>query len=114
MKTHQWLPMIRRLLLCVSLLLSLVTLALPAQAQDTPLIHTTTWMDIGHANDVVAMAQSYNYTLFAATRDNLLWIRDLVEYNVNWRLNGHAINVVAMALIHGWLYAATRDNQLWR
>src|SRR6266498_5020896 len=105
MKTHQWLPMIRRLLLCVSLLLSLVTLALPAQAQDTPLIHTTTWMDIGHANDVVAMAQSYNYTLFAATRDNKLWMRSLVEHNTDWRLIGHANDVVAMTEGKDTLYA---------
>jgi hypothetical protein len=70
------------------------------------------WDDIGHANDVVAMAAA-NGKLFAATRDNRLWWRDPVGADVNWDHIGHANDVVAMAAANEKLFAATRDNRLW-
>jgi hypothetical protein len=73
---------------------------------------TRNWEEVGHANDVVAMA-AINGKLFAATRDNRLWWRDPVGANVNWEEIGHANDVVAMAAINGKLFAATRDNRLW-
>jgi hypothetical protein len=70
------------------------------------------WEQIGHANNVVAMA-AINNKLFCATKDNSLWWRDPVGWEVNWDRIGHANNVVAMAAINNKLFCATNDNRLW-
>jgi hypothetical protein len=70
------------------------------------------WDEIGHANDVVAMA-AINGKLFAATKDNKLWWRDPVGQNVNWDEIGHANDAVAMTQARGKLFAATNDDKLW-
>ncbi|MDJ0743365.1 MAG: hypothetical protein QNJ32_08385 [Xenococcaceae cyanobacterium MO_167.B27] len=64
------------------------------------------WIEIGHANNVVAMA-GVNGQLFAATRDNKLWIRNATSNNENWIEIGHANNVVAMVGINGQLFVTT-------
>lgn len=51
--------------------------------------------------------------LFAATRDNRLWARDLALSDVSWQEIGHANDVVAMAATGGKLFAADRYNRLW-
>ena len=71
----------------------------------------STWDQIGHANNVVAMT-AVNKKLYAVTRDNKLWRRDR-EPNVDWVPIGHANNVVGMAGANCKLYAATADNKLW-
>jgi hypothetical protein len=76
------------------------------------LSYSGVWQDIGHANNVVAMA-AINNKLFCVTQDNRLWARDPVLFEVNWQDIGHANNVVAMAAINGKLFCATRDNRLW-
>ena len=44
------------------------------------------WTQVGHANDVVAMATAGTPTmLYAATSDRTIWIRDPVEIDVNWQ-----------------------------
>lgn len=70
------------------------------------------WSPIGHANNVSAMAGTGG-GLFAATKDNRLWMRDDTRSEVNWLYIGHANNVVAMAASGSQLYAATSDNRLW-
>jgi hypothetical protein len=86
---------------------------------DHPLVYATVtlttplpWDQIGHANNVVAMA-AINNELFAATIDDRLWWRDPVGTNVNWDHIGHANNVVAMTAINNKLFAATSDSRLW-
>jgi len=54
-----------------------------------------------------------NGKLFAATKDNKLWMRDPIPSDVPWQHIGHANNVAAMAAINGKLFAATEDNKLW-
>lgn len=70
------------------------------------------WYPIGHANYVVAMC-ALNGKLFAATSENILWMRDPVPYNVNWQPIGHANYIVAMTAINGKLFAFTADQGLW-
>jgi hypothetical protein len=77
-----------------------------------PIQANVNWQEVGHANNVTAMA-SLNGKLWAATSDNKLWIREPVEANVNWQEVGHANNVTAMASLNGKLWAATSDNKLW-
>jgi hypothetical protein len=72
----------------------------------------TEWNEIGHANNVAAIA-ALDKNLYAATRDNKLWMRDAASKNVPWTHIGHADNVVAMTALNGKLYAATNDNKLW-
>ena len=60
-----------------------------------PVPSDVNWQDIGHANNVRAMAFG-NGKLFAATSDNRLWARDPVLSDVNWQDIGHANNVVGM------------------
>jgi hypothetical protein len=72
----------------------------------------TVWTDIGHANDVVAMA-GLNGKLYCATSDDNLWMRDPVAWEVDWVDIGHANDVVAMAGLNGKLYCATSDDNLW-
>ena len=48
-----------------------------------------------------------NGQLFAATRDNKLWIRNATSNNENWIEIGHANNVVAMVGINGQLFVTT-------
>ncbi len=83
------------------------------------------WEQIGHANDVVAMAglrwwaesvpTGSGTKLFAVTSDNTLWWRDPVGVNVNWQIFGRASNVArtSMAALDGKLFIATKDNKLW-
>jgi hypothetical protein len=70
------------------------------------------WADIGHANDVAAMA-AMDGRLYAATRDNSLWMRDAMSRQVDWARIGHANSVVGLAASGGRLFCATSDNQLW-
>ncbi|GAB7045141.1 hypothetical protein JCM9534A_02670 [Catenuloplanes indicus JCM 9534] len=70
------------------------------------------WREIGHANDVTAMA-GLNGKLYCTTRDNQLWMRDPIAWEVDWVAIGHANNVVAMAGLNGMLFCATGDNRLW-
>lgn len=72
----------------------------------------TGWTDIGHANDLVAMA-GFAGKLYCATRENRLWMRDAVAWEVGWVDIGHANDVVGMAGLEGKLYCATADNNLW-
>jgi hypothetical protein len=79
-------------------------------------VRAAIWEDIGPAVRVAAMA-AINDKLFAAIRDNRLWWRDPVGFEVNWERIGDAIDgadeVVAMAAINNKLFAATRDKRLW-
>ncbi|WP_327000317.1 matrixin family metalloprotease [Dactylosporangium sp. NBC_01737] len=75
-------------------------------------LYALPWRDIGHANNVVAMA-GLNGKLYCATSDNQLWMRDPVGWEVDWVAIGHANNVVAMAGLNGKLFCATSDNRLW-
>src|SRR5215213_376088 len=79
-------------------------------------VRAAIWEDIGPAVRVAAMA-AINNKLFAAIRDNRLWWRDPVGFEVNWERIGDAIDgadeVVAMAAINNKLFAATRNNRLW-
>ncbi len=70
------------------------------------------WQQIGRASNVVAMA-AVNGKLFAATKNNQLWMRESVPHNVRWQYIGHANNIVGMAAVNGKLFAATKDNRLW-
>jgi len=70
------------------------------------------WRDIGHANNITAIAADANY-LYATDRNNRLWIRPRVHAEVNWTDVGHANNVVGLAADRGGLYAADGSNQLW-
>lgn len=70
------------------------------------------WTDVGHANDVAAMA-AMDGRLFAATHDNSLWMRDAVSHEVDWTRIGHANSVVGLAASGGRLFCVTSDNQLW-
>ena len=70
------------------------------------------WTDIGHANDLVAMAGLAG-KLYCATADNRLWMREPVPWEVGWIDIGHANNVVAMDAIAGNLFCATTGNRLW-
>ncbi len=70
------------------------------------------WSHIGHANNVVAMAEN-DGKLFVVTKDNKLWMRDTVPRDINWSHIGHANNVTAMAANNGKLFVATQDNKLW-
>jgi len=70
------------------------------------------WTDIGHANDVAAMAEM-DGRLYAATRDNSLWMRDAVAHEIDWTRIGHANSVVGLAASGGRLFCATSDNRLW-
>ena len=70
------------------------------------------WEDVGHADDVVAMA-AVDSKLFGATGANLLWRRYPVLAEVVWTQIGHANNVRAMAGARGLLFAVTADNTLW-
>ncbi len=72
----------------------------------------TSWVNIGHANNVVGMA-GLDGKLYCATSDNQLWMRDPVPWEVDWVNIGHANNVVAMAAVNGSLFCATSDNRLW-
>jgi len=72
----------------------------------------TSWTDIGHANNVAAMA-GLGSKLYCATSDNRLWIRDAVAWEVDWVDIGHANNVVGMTGLAGKLYCATADDRLW-
>jgi hypothetical protein len=72
----------------------------------------TAWTDIGHANDLVAMA-GLDGKLYCATSDNRLWMRDPVAWEVDWVDIGHANDVVGMTGLDGKLYCATADNNLW-
>ena len=54
------------------------------------------WSDVGHANDVVAMA-AMEGRLFAATSDNTLWRRDAVSTPIDWTHIGHANSVTGLA-----------------
>ena len=71
----------------------------------------STWDQIGHANNVVAMT-AINKKLYAVTSDNKLWRRDR-EPDVDWAPIGHANKVVGMAGANCKLYAATSDGKLW-
>src|SRR5215217_6505924 len=79
-------------------------------------VRAAIWEDIGPAVRVAAMA-AINNKLFASIRDNRLWWRDPVGFEVNWERIGDAIDgadeVVAMAAINNKLFAATRDKRLW-
>jgi hypothetical protein len=70
------------------------------------------WEDVGHADNVIAMAAVDN-KLFGATSGNLLWRRYPVLAEVVWRQIGHANNVIAMAGARGLLFAVTADNTFW-
>ena len=52
--------------------------------------------------------------LFAATKNNILWIRSPVDNDIPWIGIGHANNVVGMTALNGYLFAATGDNKLWK
>ena len=69
------------------------------------------WTYIGHANNVSAMTASEGH-LFAATRDNKLWIRNPDHRNIDWKLIGNVNNITAMAASGNKLFAATSDNKL--
>jgi hypothetical protein len=83
------------------------------------------WYNIGHANQVVAMAfwatlhkgGSYDCEgygkLFAATSDNKLWWRVPEETNLEWMHIGHAIKFVAMTASNSKLFAVSDDFKLW-
>ena len=73
---------------------------------------TTGWTEVGHANNVVAMA-AMDGRLFAATSDNTLWRRDAVSTPVDWTHIGHANSVTGLAATGGRLFCATSDNRLW-
>jgi hypothetical protein len=88
-----------------------ISVVTPPRYDTNPAVEKV-WDRIGHANNVVAMA-AINEKLFCATRDNSLWWRDPVGWEVNWDRIGHANNVVAMAAINGKLFCATQDNSLW-
>ena len=79
---------------------------------DPSAIAGTTWQEIGHANNVVAMTAIDN-KLFCATSDNKLWARDTALLATAWQEIGHANNAVAMAALNDKLYCATKDNKLW-
>lgn len=74
---------------------------------------SSNWKDIGHANDVRGLAMADDGKLYAATRENALWVRDAVPYPVNWRNIGHANQVTAMDSTASMLFAVTQDNKLW-
>jgi hypothetical protein len=73
---------------------------------------SSAWIDVGHANGVVAMT-ALDSRLFCATADNGLWMRDPVHREVEWQRIGHANGVVGMAATNGQLFCATSDNRLW-
>jgi hypothetical protein len=77
-----------------------------------PVARGITWQDIGDAVNVSAMATLDN-KLYAATKDNKLWMREPVISESPWTHIGHANNVASMAALNGKLYAATKDNKLW-
>jgi len=70
------------------------------------------WADIGHANDLVAMA-AINNKLFASDKNNQLWWRDAVGHDVDWHHIGHANDLIAMAAINNKLFATDKNNRLW-
>ena len=70
------------------------------------------WLDVGHANDVIAMAAA-NGHLYAVTSDSTLWIREAATHEVGWTPIGQAVAVTALAATNGHLYCATTDNRLW-
>jgi hypothetical protein len=63
-----------------------------------PIESNVNWQQVGHANNVTAMA-ALNGKLWATTSDNKLWTRDPIESNVNWQQVGHANNVTAMTAV---------------
>jgi hypothetical protein len=69
------------------------------------------WQDVGHANNVVAMA-GLNGKLYCVTNDNLLWWREPVLTEVNWTRIGRADKLVALAAMGGKLFAVTPDGAL--
>lgn len=70
------------------------------------------WLSAGHANNVVAMT-NLNGRLYAADRNNRLWMRLPLRVNTNWTDIGHADFLTGLAGYAGRLYASTTHQVLW-
>jgi hypothetical protein len=72
------------------------------------------WDRIGHANDVVAMA-NLNGRLYCITSDGRLWTRLPVLYEIDWTPLGPPAPapVTGLAAHAGKLIVSTDTNQLW-
>lgn len=70
------------------------------------------WQHMGYVNEVVAMAEMHG-RLYAASRYNKLWVRELTPRTTPWRLLGSANRVVALAGAKEKLFGTTEDHKLW-
>ncbi|MCW7541177.1 hypothetical protein OOT46_25530 [Aquabacterium sp. A7-Y] len=69
------------------------------------------WKHIGHAYDVVAMAEDHDQ-LYALTGDHRLWKRETIESDIPWTLVGSGAPAVTIAVGSSDLWATTADNRL--
>jgi len=71
------------------------------------------WLDIGHANRVTALA-GHGELLYATTSDGKLWKRDRVPHEVNWTVMATGIDPVRelTTTSSGSIYALGRDQRL--
>jgi hypothetical protein len=76
------------------------------------------WTQIGHANNVRAMASPREATggrpiaLYAVTADDQLWQREAVHNEIGWKAIGTAPGIVALAASYEFLFGATTTNDL--
>lgn len=70
------------------------------------------WEAVGHARNVAAMT-ALEGRLFAATRDDRLWMRHPVLADASWRPIGHANRVTALAADRGHLFCIASGNHLY-
>ena len=72
------------------------------------------WRDIGHANDVVALATDGD-VLYCLTGDDRLWWRPAVEQEVDWTPIGPGVGGAStLAFAGGLLYAGDATGVLHR